>query len=126
MLREIDDFLTRLSRKIGSYPATVLTSIATAALSCNQTLTVILTHQFAARFYEKHSLPSYRLALDLENTAIVISALIPWNIAVAFPIATLAAEPSCIIFAFYLYLIPLVNGMMKNLQPCSPPPHDRS
>ena len=113
MLREIDHFLERVSQKTGVYPTTVLTSTVTAALACNQTLTVILTHQFAARIYEKRSLSHYRLALDLENTAIVIAPLIPWNIAAAFPIATLGADASCIFFAFYLFLIPLVNGCIR-------------
>ena len=109
LLGEIEQFFARLSQKIGVYPTTILTSLVTAAFSCNQTLAVMLTHQFEHKIYEKHQLNKYKLALDLENTVIIISALIPWNIAGAFPAATLSADAGFIIFAFYLFLVPLTN-----------------
>jgi len=109
LLREIEQFFERLSEKIGVYPTTILTSTASAAFGCNQTLAVILTHQFEHKIYTKHQLNNYRLALDLENTVILIAVLIPWNIAGAFPAATLSADAGFIIYAFYLFLVPLTH-----------------
>lgn len=109
LLRDIEQFFERISQKIGVYQATMLTSIATAAFGCNQTLAVILTHQFEYKIYAKRKLNNYKLALDLENTVIVISALIPWNIAGAFPAAALSADAGFIAYAFYLFLVPLTN-----------------
>ena len=93
----------------------MLTSIATAAFSCNQTLAVMLTHQLTQRVYEKKRLGNYRLALDLENTVIMIAALIPWNIAGAVPAAALATDAGFIPYALYLYLIPLTNFFCQKL-----------
>lgn len=109
LLREIEFFFERLSEKINVYPALILSSIATAAFSCNQTLAVMLTHQFQNKIYQKQQLSNYRLALDLENTVILISALVPWNIAGAVPAAALSADSGFIIYAFYLFLVPLTN-----------------
>jgi len=109
LLKDIEVFFERLSAKITVYPAVILSSIATAAFSCNQTLAVILTHQFAHKVYHKSSLSHYRLALDLENTVILLSALIPWNIAGAVPAAALSADAGFMIYAFYLFLVPLTN-----------------
>lgn len=50
-----------------------------------------------------------QLALDLENSTIVVAALIPWSIACAVPLATVGAGNASILFAFYLYLLPLYN-----------------
>ena len=47
--------------------------------------------------------------LALEDTVIVIAALIPWSIAGAVPIAAIGATGGCLFYAFYLYLIPLWN-----------------
>ncbi len=115
LLSEIEDFFERLSEKISVYPAIILSSIATAAFSCNQTLAVMLTHQCAYKIYEKRRLSNYRLALDMENTVILISALIPWNIAGAVPAAALSADAGFIIYAFYLFLVPLTNFFTREM-----------
>ncbi|MDR3563960.1 MAG: Na+/H+ antiporter NhaC family protein [Negativicutes bacterium] len=109
LLHEMEQFIVRLSHKIGLYPATILTSTAASAFGCNQTLAIILTHQFTHKIYRQCQLSNYRLALDLENTVVVISALIPWNIAGAFPAAALSADAGFILYAFYLFLVPLTN-----------------
>lgn len=109
LLKELETALEKLTDKIGEYASVVLTSIISASFGCTQTLAVILTHQFQEKIYAKRKISSYQLALDLENSVIVLSALIPWNIASAVPVATLSADPGCILYAFYLFLIPLVN-----------------
>lgn len=115
LLREIEYFFENLSEKITVYPALLLASIVTAAFSCNQTLAVMLTHQFQYKIYEKHELSNYRLAVDMENTVILISALIPWNIAGAVPAATLSADAGFIFYAFYLFLVPLTNLLTQKM-----------
>ncbi|MDR3590200.1 MAG: Na+/H+ antiporter NhaC family protein [Negativicutes bacterium] len=109
LLRELERYFESLSQKIGVYLTTIMTSTAVAAFSCNQTLAVILSYQFEHKIYEKRQFGKYRLALDLENTVIMISALIPWNIAGAFPAAALSADTGFIMYAFYLFLVPLTN-----------------
>ena len=55
------------------------------------------------------------LAVDIENTAIVIAPLIPWNIALLVPLATLGVGSMAIVFCFYLYLIPVINLIVKKV-----------
>jgi NhaC family Na+:H+ antiporter len=74
-------------------------------ISCNQTLAVMLTYQL-----NKAEIPDReRLAITLENTVIVAAPLIPWNIAAAMPLTIIEVPTACLLFAFYLYLIPLWN-----------------
>lgn len=113
LLLDIETAYAQISRKIGIYAGMVVTSFATAAFGCNQTLAVMLAHQLTHRVYEKKGLSRYRLALDLENTVIVISALIPWNIAGAVPAAALSADMGFIPYALYLYFVPLTYLFMR-------------
>lgn len=115
LLSEIEYFFERLSQKISVYPAILISSLATAAFSCNQTLAVMLTYQFEYNIYKKRRLSNYLLALDLENTVILLSALIPWNIAGAVPAAALSADSGFIIYAFYLFLVPLANLFTRKM-----------
>jgi NhaC family Na+:H+ antiporter len=59
--------------------------------------------------YEENEKANTNLALDLENTVVVLSPLIPWNIAGLVPATVLNVDAGFIPFAVYLYLIPLVN-----------------
>lgn len=117
LLKELEAALEKLTVKIGEYASIVLTSIIAASFGCTQTLAVILTHQFQEKIYARRQIGNSQLALDLENSVIVLSALIPWNIASAVPVATLSANAGCILYAFYLFLIPLVNLLWRKPAP---------
>jgi NhaC family Na+:H+ antiporter len=95
----------------------IVTSIMAGAFSGSQTLAVMLTYQLVRSMYDSAGIDKYELAVDIEDTAIVISALIPWNIAGAVPAATLTANSSYMIYAFYLYLLPLINLITKKFKP---------
>lgn len=114
LLKDVERAYDVLTRKVGTYAGTVVTSIATAAFACNQALAIMLTHQLTHRAYEQKRLTRYRLALDLENTVIVIAALIPWNIAGAVPAAALSADAEFIPYALYLFFVPLTYFFTRN------------
>lgn len=109
MLKDIQNALERLSNKIGVYLTTTITSIITSIFGCNQTLPVLLTHQLMHKIYEDNGFSNKDIAIDIENTVILIAVLIPWSIAVGVPLATLSVGPQSIPYAAYIYLVPLVN-----------------
>lgn len=95
----------RTAARITDYGAFLLTAVLTSMLSCNQTLATILTDQMAANVA-----PAARMRASwLEDTVIVISPLVPWSIAGAVPLAAIGAPDQSLLFACYLYLIPLWN-----------------
>ena len=47
------------------------------------------------------------LAMDIENSGILIAGLIPWSIACSIPLAMLGADASALPYALLLWLIPL-------------------
>ena len=98
-------FVCRLSGKTTPFLAVLLTSLVSSFIACNQSLTIMLTHQLAGDA-EKDP---YIFASHLEDTAVVIAPLIPWSIAGAVPLASVSAPLLSIVFACYLYLIPLWN-----------------
>ncbi len=113
MLKEIQSLLEVITEKCGIFTATIFTSIITAALGCTQAISILLTEQLIGGIYEKEKRDKQELALDIEDTAVVLSPLIPWNIAGAVPAAMLTATVGFIPYAFYLYLIPLYDLVIK-------------
>lgn len=99
----------RIAGRITGYGAFCLTAVLASMISCNQTLAAILTDRLAL-----HMVPAERTRASwLEDTVIVISPLIPWSIAGAVPLAAIGAPDSCLLFACYLYLIPLWNFLVE-------------
>ena len=114
ILKDAEAFIGKLSTKLGRAAATTLTSVAASSFGCTQTLAIILTNQLVKKEYGEGN--REKLAVDLENTVIVIAPLIPWNIAAAVPAAALSVDSGFIVFACYLYLLPVCNFILDALR----------
>ena len=113
LLDNLQESIQLLCTKIGNFPTILLTAIVTGMIACNQTLNIMLAHQLC----NKLDISQQELAIDLENTAVLISPCIPWNIAVAVPLAILGVTPICILAACYLYLLPLYRLILSICHP---------
>ncbi len=102
LLQDIQHGIGRLAQAITVHGSVVAVGTLTCMIACNQTLSSILTQQLCQTIVpDKH-----RMMLAIENTAIIIAALIPWNIACTVPLHTLGVPATSIFFACYLYLQP--------------------
>lgn len=87
---------------------TLITSVLTSIFGCNQTISIVLTEQLLKKNYSNSTHSSDLLAIDLENTSVVVPPLIPWNTAAYIATSTLGVGAySYIPFTFYLYLLPI-------------------
>lgn len=110
MLKTVEDLLVKARSRSELFSYTAGMSILTAAFGCSQTISIVLTNQLMTRPYKEKGLDQYKLALDLENTGIVLSALIPWNLAAFVPTTTMnVSSVGFIPYAFYLYLLPICS-----------------
>lgn len=103
LINGIRHFIAMAARRISSFGAVVLTAVVTVGVACNQALPIMLTQQLC-----KDIVPDrQRLAIDIENSTVVIAPLVPWCIAGAIPLAIIGAPTSSIPCAVYLWLLPL-------------------
>ena len=107
MLSSVEGVLRRLCGRIGRFPAMVLTSIATACVFCNQTIGIIMCRQCMGGNYPDTEQGRIDLMLDIENSVVTISGLVPWCIACSVPMGMLGLDVRSLPFACFLYLIPL-------------------
>ena len=92
-----------VSAKTNSYIAALLTSAVTGMIACNQTLSIMLTHQLCSDTEKDNS----RLALNIEDSAVVTASLVPWSIASSVALSAVSCPQTSIAFGFFLYLLPL-------------------
>ena len=107
MLSSVEGALRRLCGRIGRFPAMVLTSIATACVFCNQTIGIIMCRQCMGGNYPDTDQGRIDLMLDIENSVVTLSGLVPWCIACSVPMGMLGLDVRALPFACFLYLIPL-------------------
>ncbi len=98
----LHDAAARLAR-FGSIAPYIGVGLVTSALSCNQTLAIMLTHQIVDR--GDHSAP--RHAMDIEDSTLLLAGIIPWSIAATVPLFMTGAPMAALPLACYLWLLPL-------------------
>ena len=104
--------ISRFARRTTPYFATLAASFLIGMVACNQTLTIMLTHQLCGELIPDDGCR----ALTLADTAIVTAPLIPWSISAAVPLASIASPSASILFACFLYLLPLWNVVSAALR----------
>ena len=105
LLLGIKRYVEAVSRRITPFGGILAVSVVTSMISFNQTLAIILTDQLT-----KDAEPEKeKRALALEDTVVLMAALVPWSIAGNVPISTIGAPMASLCLAFYLILVPLWN-----------------
>lgn len=98
-----------LANRTKPYFAVLVASILTSVMACNQTLAIMLTGQLCSRT-EPDKL---RFANNLEDSAVLIAPLVPWSIACVVPLTAAGAPGYSVLFAVFLYLLPLCDLVLK-------------
>ena len=97
--------IEKLSRKITPHGAMLAASVVTSVIGSNQTIALILTNSLCENTVED----KHKRAIYLEDTVILIAALVPWSTAGGAALSAASAPESSIPFAFYLYVLPVMN-----------------
>ncbi len=103
LLSGFEEMIAAAARRIGAFRVTAAVSLLSICISCNQTLGTMLTHRLCAKAQPDGS----EMALSLENSVIVLSAVVPWSIAFSMCSTTLGVGAEMIVFGFYLFILPL-------------------
>lgn len=102
-MNRLQALMIRLGKKFSPFFSIVIAATITSMIACNQTLAIMLTHQLCNKVEPRADV----FAIDIENSAVVISPIIPWSISVIIPLTLINAPKVSILAACYLYLIPL-------------------
>lgn len=102
-LEPLERPIGKLADRVGDLPAMMAVSAGVAAVLCNQAVTTMLSQQLMGSRYVDQE----ELAMDIENSGILIAGLVPWSIACSIPLSMLGSDSRAIPFAFLLWLIPI-------------------
>lgn len=103
----------RLADRIGLFPSMLLITLCSATVFCNQIIGIMMCNDLMTRSYEERGESREQLAVDIENCAITMPALIPWCILITVPLAILDVGHLAVLYGVYIYAIPLVTLVTK-------------
>ncbi len=107
MLREIQEPLVRGCSRFGRFLMTLAVGTLSSVVFCNQTIATLMCNDLMTRPYLETGGSRQELALDIENTLIVMVGLIPWCIACSVPLKFFGVGIGAIPYSCYLYIMPL-------------------
>lgn len=112
-LRSVRHLAHYMAARVGRFPACTAVCVISGMVFCNQSTGAVVAPQLLEDAYHELGSDNDELALDIENSGIVLSPLIPWNISVSIPLEVLGVTAAAIPFAVLLYMIPLCYGLTK-------------
>lgn len=95
------------AERLGRFAVMLLLSVGISGIFCNQTIGAIMQSNLSAGLYGDSESEKTAKMLDMENSVILVSGLVPWCIACSVPRAMLGVGAGAVPYAFYLWLVPL-------------------
>ena len=102
LLDGIRGHVAGLAERVTPFGAMLAVVVPVSMIACNQTLGTMLANDLCAGLEPTDG----SLALDLEDSAVVVAPLIPWSTACAAVVTMCGAPALCWATAVYLWLIP--------------------
>jgi len=113
ILDELQGKITNWAYIIGRFPVMLLMSLASSAVLCNQTIATLICNDLMESTYLDHGGNREELAIDMENSVILIACTLPWCIGCSVPLAFMGADMSSMPYAAYMYLVPICYLITK-------------
>lgn len=116
LFNKLESFILKSKNEMRLYIWTMIVSIITGMFGCNQSIAVVMTIDIMKNSYKIKEIAKEKFAIDIENSAIVLSALIPWNLASLVPATVMEMKNlEYLIYSFYVILLPIFTLTYKKL-----------
>ncbi len=113
MLKELQTKLNQACTRLGRFSVMVIMSLVSAALFCNQTIATLMCSDLLERPYLDTGGSRQELAIDMENSVILIACMVPWCLGCTVPLTFMNASYSSMPYAIYMYAVPLCYWFTK-------------
>ena len=107
MLDTLQEKLEKACSKAGRFVIMVAMSIAMSSIFCNQTIGTLMCADLMRKPYIDGGGSNTELAIDLENSVILIACFVPWSIGCSVPLLMLGVDFMALPFAVFMYMVPI-------------------
>ena len=115
MLAVLQDKIKPVMGKAGRFGGMIVVTMATLCIFCNQTIASMMCNDIMKKPYEESGASKEELAMDIENSVILLAGIVPWAIACSLPLGFMQVGFQAVPLSFYLFLVPICYGIQKKV-----------
>lgn len=113
MLDSLQEKLSSACTRFGRFTVMAVLSLASACIFCNQTIATLVCKDLLNKPYEEGGASGTELAVDMENSVILIACMVPWCIGCSVPLSFFDVSAACLPYAIYMYAVPVSWFFLK-------------
>lgn len=115
MLADVQDRINRMMNRMGRFLMMVILGFMTSVVFCSQTIAIMLCSDLMTKPYLQTGGNRTELAIDIENATVLISVMIPWNIACTVPLEMMGVGMKTLAYSYLIFLLPLLYIFTKRI-----------
>lgn len=115
MLADVQDRINRMMNRTGRFLLMVILGFMTSVVFCSQTIAIMLCSDLMTKPYLQTGGNRTELAIDIENATVLISVMIPWNIACTVPLEMMGVGMKTLAYSYLIFLLPLLYIFTKRI-----------
>ncbi len=115
MLAVLQDKIKPIMRKIGRFGGMIIVTMSTLCIFCNQTIASMMCNDILKKPYEEMGASKEELAMDMENSVILLAGIVPWAIACSVPLGFMQVGLEAVPLSFFLFLVPICYAIQKKV-----------
>ncbi len=113
MLDNLQGKLGDMCTRLGRYTIMFGMSLISAMIFCNQTIATLICADLMRKPYLEGGGSKEEMMIDMENSVILVSCLVPWCIGCSVPLSFFGVSAECLPYAVYMYALPLTYFFLK-------------
>lgn len=112
-LYQIQNGLRSLYHHVDRFLVSLGLSLSLSAIFCSQIIAVMMLDTLIEEPYQENGASQEEIALDISNSVIVVSSLVPWSLSIAVLLNILQISVAAIPYVLFIYAVPLCYLLTK-------------
>lgn len=115
ILAELQSRINIMMSRTGRFFMMLVLGAATSIVFCSQTIAIMLCSDLMSRPYEQTGGNKKEMAIDIENSTVMLSVLVPWNIACSVPLEMMGVGLGTLKYSYLVFILPVIYIFTKRI-----------
>lgn len=115
MLADVQGKINQMMSRTGRFLMMLIMGFMTSIVFCSQTIAIMLCSDLMTKPYLQTGGNRTELAIDIENATVLISVMIPWNIACTVPLEMMGVGVKTLAYSYLIFLLPVLYIFTKRI-----------
>lgn len=115
MLVDVQGKINQMMSHTGRFIMMLILGFMTSVVFCSQTIAIMLCSDLMTKPYLQTGGNRRELAIDIENATVLLSVIIPWNIACTVPLEMMGVGVKTLVYSYLVFILPVIYIFTKRI-----------